>query len=114
MISTVSTKWAADVVLQVQSIAPGSPWNYRYCERFSGKLRNECLRQENLYSVKEAQIGIGQWQNTCTCVRPHSSLGNLPLAQISCPDLPFRRPMTATMQPRDIRPNQKYQFGQQD
>ena len=59
MILTVPTKWAADVVLQVQSITPGSPWNYGYCERFSGKLRDECLRQEFFYSVREVQIGVG-------------------------------------------------------
>ena len=28
------------------------------------KLRDECLRQEILHSLREAQISIGLWQNT--------------------------------------------------
>ncbi|MGF6252851.1 hypothetical protein ABID82_007257, partial [Methylobacterium sp. PvP062] len=32
-----------------------------YCESFNGKLRDECLRQEIFYSLKEAQIVIGLW-----------------------------------------------------
>jgi hypothetical protein len=28
------------------------------------KLRDECLRQEILHSLREAQIAIGLWQNT--------------------------------------------------
>jgi transposase InsO family protein len=62
------------------------------------KLQDECLRQEIFYSLKEAQIVIGLWQNTYNRVRPHSSLGYRPPAPVSFPDLAFRLPMAATMQ----------------
>ena len=59
MISAAPHKWAAAVGLQAQRIARGSPWKYGYCESFNGKLRDECLRQEFFYSVREVQIGVG-------------------------------------------------------
>jgi len=98
MISKALRKWAAKAGPQVQSIAPGSPWENGYCESFNGKLRDECLRQEIFYSLKAAQIAIGLWQTTDNHVRPHSSLGCRPPAPVSYPDLAFRLPMTATMQ----------------
>jgi transposase InsO family protein len=85
---------------QVQRIwrRAGSPWETGYCESFHGKLRDECLRQEIFYSLKEAQVVIGLWQNPYNRVRPHSSLGDLPPAPVSYPDLAFRLPMAAAMQ----------------
>jgi transposase InsO family protein len=62
------------------------------------KLRDECLRQEIFYSLREAQIVIGLWQNTDNRVRPHSSLGYRPPAPVTFPDLVFRPPMAVTMQ----------------
>ncbi|CAO4135916.1 hypothetical protein OFEAOIEE_LOCUS3663 [Methylorubrum extorquens] len=60
--------------------------------------RDECLRQEIFYSLEEAQIVIGLWQNTYNRVRPHSSLGYRPPAPVAFRDLAFRLPMAAAMQ----------------
>ncbi|WP_182180764.1 IS3 family transposase [Methylobacterium radiotolerans] len=98
MISKALRKWVAKTGSQIQDIAPGSPWENGYCESFNGKLRDECLRQEIFYSLKEAQIVIALWQNTYNRVRPHSSLGCRPPAPVRCPDLAFRLPMAAVMQ----------------
>jgi transposase InsO family protein len=98
MISKALRKWVTKAGSQIQYIAPGSPWENGYCKSFNGKLRDECLRQEIFYSLKEAQIVIGLWQNTYNRVRPHSSLGYRPPAPVSFPDLAFRLPMGATMQ----------------
>ncbi|KQQ06551.1 hypothetical protein ASF56_25165 [Methylobacterium sp. Leaf122] len=57
------------------------------------KFRDECLRQEIFYSLREAQVVIGLWQNTYNRVRPHSSLGYRPPAPVSFPDLAYRLPM---------------------
>ncbi len=78
MISKALRKWVAKTGSQIQYIAPGSPWENGYCESFNGKLRDECLRQEIFYSLKEAQIVIGLWQTTYNRVRPHSSPGYRP------------------------------------
>ena len=98
MISKALRKWVAKAGAQIQYIAPGSPWENGYCESFNGKLRDECLRQEIFYSLKEAQIVIRLWQTTYNRVRPHSSLGYRPPAPVSYPDLAFRLPMAAAMQ----------------
>ncbi|CAO4135552.1 hypothetical protein OFEAOIEE_LOCUS3297 [Methylorubrum extorquens] len=60
--------------------------------------RDECLRQEIFYSLREAQVVIGLWQNTYNRVRPHSALGYRPPAPVSFPDLAYRLPMATTMQ----------------
>ncbi|WCS27880.1 IS3 family transposase [Methylobacterium sp. NMS14P] len=98
MISKALRKWVAKAGSQIQYIAPGSPWENGYCEIFDGKLRDECLRQEIFYSLKEAQAVIALWQNTYNCIRPHSSLGLRPPAPVSYPDLAFRLPMAAAVQ----------------
>jgi putative transposase len=98
MISKALRKWVAKAGSQIQYIAPGSPWENGYCESSNGKLRDECLRQEIFYSLKEAHAVIALWLNIYNRVRPHSSLGYRPPAPVSYPDLAFRLPMAATMQ----------------
>lgn len=44
---------------QIQYIAPGSPWENGYCENFNRKLKDERLRYEIFYSLKEGQTKIG-------------------------------------------------------
>ena len=75
-----------------------SPWENGYVESFNARLRDELLNGEVFYTLKEAQIVIGLWQNTYNRVRPHSSLGYRPPAPVSYPDLAFRLPMAAAMQ----------------
>ncbi|CAO4147023.1 hypothetical protein LPLAFNJD_LOCUS2344 [Methylorubrum aminovorans] len=60
--------------------------------------RDECLRQEIFYSLKEAQAVIALGQSTYNRVRPHSSAGYRPPAPVSFPDRAFRLPMAAAMQ----------------
>ncbi|CAO4157341.1 hypothetical protein DHODJN_26235 [Methylorubrum extorquens] len=76
------------------------------------KLRDECLRQEIFYSLKEAQVVIGLLQNTYNRVRQHSSLGYRPPAPVSFPDLAFRLPMAITMHSPLNQPGPKYLSGQ--
>ncbi|WCS22919.1 IS3 family transposase [Methylobacterium sp. NMS14P] len=98
MISKALRKWVAKAGAQIQYIARGSPQENGYCEIFNGKLRDECLRQEIFYSLKEAQAVIALWQSAYNCIRPHSSLGYRPPAPVSYPDLAFRLPMAAAVQ----------------
>ena len=56
-------------------VEPGSPWENGYCERFHGKLRDERLNGEIFYSLKEAQIVIGQWRQQYNTRRLHAALG---------------------------------------
>ena len=56
-------------------IEPGSPWENGYVESFSGKLRDELLDWEILYSLREAQLLTAQYRQTYNRIRPHSSVG---------------------------------------
>ena len=73
-------KWLSAVGAKTLYIEPGSPWENGYCESFNGKLRDECLKGEIFYSLKEAQVVIEQWRVLYNTVRPHSSLGYRPPA----------------------------------
>ena len=57
---------------------PRSPWENGYNESFNGKLRDELLNGEILYSLKEAQVLIERWRHHYNTVRPHSALGYKP------------------------------------
>ena len=45
-------------------IEPGLPWEKGYCESFNSKLRDEVLKKEIVYSIKELRVHF-------STVRPH-------------------------------------------
>ena len=55
-------KWLSAVGAKTLYIEPGSPWENGYCESFTGKLQDECLKGEIFYSLKEAQVVIERWR----------------------------------------------------
>jgi transposase InsO family protein len=61
-------------------IEPGSPWENGYNESFNGKLRDELLNREVIYTLDEAKILIENWRREYNEIRPHSSLGYRPPA----------------------------------
>jgi transposase InsO family protein len=80
MTAKIVRSWLASVGAKTLYIGPGSPWENGYCESFNGKLRDELLNGEIFYSLKEAQVVIGQWRHHYNTVRPHSSLRYRPPA----------------------------------
>jgi putative transposase len=62
------------------SIAPGSPWENGYVESFNARLRDELLKREIFYSLREAQVVIESWRRHDNTVCPHASLGFRPPA----------------------------------
>ncbi len=73
-------EWIAAVGAKTAYIEPGSPWENGYCESFNSKLRDELLKGEIFYTLKEAQIVIESWRRHYNTARPHSSLGYKPPA----------------------------------
>ena len=73
-------KWLESLEVAPLYIEPGSPWENGFVESFNGKLRDEFLNREQLYTLKEAQILIEQWRRHYNTRRPHSSLGYRPPA----------------------------------
>lgn len=73
-------EWLKKVGVQTLVIEPGSPWENGYVESFNGKLRDELLKGEIFYSLREAQVLIEMWRKHYNTIRPHSSLGYRPPA----------------------------------
>lgn len=79
-------------------IEPASPWENGYNESFNGKLRDESLKGEIFYRLKEAQSMIEQWRNRYNTRRPHLSLDYRPPApEIILPTPPITK-VKPTMQ----------------
>src|ERR671912_443513 len=72
--------WISAVGAKTAYIEPGSPWENGYCESFNSKLRDELLKGEIFYTLKEAKIVIESWRRHYNTARPHSSLGYKPPA----------------------------------
>ena len=72
--------WLHDVGVKTLFIEPGSPWENGYVESFNGKLRDELLDGEIVYTLREAKILIERWRVHYNHVRPHSALGYRPPA----------------------------------
>jgi len=58
----------------------GSPWENGYINSFNGKLRDELLDHEVIYSLREAEVLTERWRRYCNSIRPHSALGYRPPA----------------------------------
>jgi putative transposase len=72
--------WVSAVGAKTAYIEPGSPWENGYCESCNSKLRDELLKGEIFYTLKEAKIVIESWRRHYNTARPHSSLGYKPPA----------------------------------
>ena len=72
--------WLGRVSTRPLFIEPGSPWENGYIESFNGMLRDELRDGEIFYTLPEAQVLIEGWRRTYNHSRPHSSLGQRPLA----------------------------------
>jgi putative transposase len=98
--------WIGAVGAKTAYIEPGSPWENGYCESFNSKLRDELLKGEIFYTLKEAQIVIESWRQHYNTVRPHSSLGYKPPAPevVLWPAAPSQPapPATPAVAPRPI------------
>jgi transposase InsO family protein len=73
-IADVVKQWLSDKKVETLYIAPGSPWENGYIESFHGKLRDELLKRELFYSVREARVLADNWRQDYNHHRPHSSL----------------------------------------
>ena len=73
-------KWISAVGAKTAYIAPGSPWENGYVESFNAHFRDELLKGEIFYSLREAEIIIESWRRHYNAIRPHGSLGYRPPA----------------------------------
>ena len=86
--------WLSGIGVKTAYIEPGSPWENGFCESFNGTFRDNLLDGEIFYSLKEAQIIVGEWVKHYNHVRPHSALGYRPPApQTQVPQIIQNQPM---------------------
>lgn len=70
--------WLIKVGIKPLHIAPGSPWENGYNERFNGTLRREVLNAEWFHTLRQAQSAINVWLRQYNTIRPHHALGMRP------------------------------------
>ena len=68
-------RWLAEKQIKTIYIAPGSPWQNGFVESFHGRFRDECLNQEQLWTLTEARVVIEDFRRHYNEHRPHGKLG---------------------------------------
>lgn len=89
-IAKIVQRWLAENHIKTIYIEPGSPWQNGFVESFHGKFRDECLNREQLWTLTEARVVIGDYRGEYNQLRPHSKLGYLSPARFAgqpCPSL---------------------------
>jgi len=76
-IAKIVQQWLADNHIKTIYIEPGSPWQNGFVESFHGRFRDECLNREQLWTLTEARVVIGDYRSEYNQLRPHSRLGYL-------------------------------------
>ena len=74
-IAKIVERWLAQQQIKTIYIEPGSPWQNGFVESFHGRFRDECLNREQLWTLTEARVVVGDFRQQYNQVRPHSRLG---------------------------------------
>jgi len=74
-IAKIVQRWLKDNQIKTIYIEPGSPWQNGFVESFHGRFRDECLNREQLWTLTEARVVVGDFRQKYNQVRPHSRLG---------------------------------------
>jgi transposase InsO family protein len=74
-IAQVVQRWLQQSGIKIRYIDPGSPWQNGFVESFHGRLRDECLNREQLWTLTEARVVIEDYRQEYNQRRPHSQLG---------------------------------------
>ena len=67
--------WLAENQIKTIYIDPGSPWQNGFVESFHGRFRDECLNQEQLWTLTEAHVVIEDFRCEYSERRPQGKLG---------------------------------------
>ena len=74
-IAKIVQRWLKENQIKTIYIEPGSPWQNGFVESFHGRFRDECLNREQLWTLTEARVVVGDYRQEYNRVRPHSGLG---------------------------------------
>jgi hypothetical protein len=90
-------QWLAENHIRTIYLEPGSPWQNGLVESFHGRLRDECLNREPLWTLSEARVVMEDFRRRDNQIRPHRKLGYLSPAH-------FARQLTPSPAPVGLRP----------
>ena len=68
-------RWLKENRIQTIYIEPDSPWQNGFVGSFHGRFRDECLNREQLWTLTEARVVVGDFRQKYNEIRPHSRLG---------------------------------------
>ena len=74
-IALIVQRWLKANQIKTIYIEPGSPWQNGFVESFHGRFRDECLNREQLWTLTEARVVVGDYRRKYNEIRPHSRLG---------------------------------------
>jgi transposase InsO family protein len=103
-IARIVQKWLKVTGIKTIYIEPGSPWQNGFVESFHGRFRDECLNREQLWTLTEARVVIGDYRCQYNQSRPHSRLGYLSPAQFAAQNSPSPTPVG--LRPPSVRDGQ--------
>jgi transposase InsO family protein len=92
-IARIVQRWLAENHIKTIYIEPGSPWQNGFVESFHGRFRDECLNREQLWTLTEARVVIGNYRCEYNQRRPHSRLGYLSPARFAAQICPSPAPV---------------------
>jgi putative transposase len=92
-IAKIVQRWLAENHIKTIYIEPGSPWQNGFVESFHGRFRDECLNREQLWTLTEARVVIGNYRCEYNQRRPHSRLGYLSPARFAAQICPSPAPV---------------------
>lgn len=103
-------RWSHDRQVQHRFIAPGKPSQNSFIESFNGKLRDECLNEQEFINLEHAKEQIEAFREDYNQTRPHSSLGKMTPAEFAARG-PHGGPLDPTNPPLavqnlNLQPNQ--------
>ncbi|HWD18698.1 MAG TPA: IS3 family transposase [Verrucomicrobiae bacterium] len=81
-------------------IKPGSPWQNGFVESFHGRFRDECLNREQLWTLTEARVVVGDYRQEYNQFRPHSRIGYETPASFAARTCPSPSPVGMDKPPR--------------
>jgi len=88
-------RWLVGNHIKTIYIEPGNPWQNDFVESFHGRFRDECLNREQLWTLTEARVVIGDYRCEYDQQRPHSRLGDLSPARFAAQLSPSPGPRRA-------------------
>jgi len=92
-IAKIVQRWLKANRIKTIYIEPGSPWQNGFVESFHGRFRDECLNREQLWTLTEARVVVGDFRQKYNEIRPHSRLGYESPAMFAARSCPFPAPV---------------------